>query len=157
MSVASSEPPGDFPMSMRVQAKDAAEALMPFGKGIADAARYYVAHLKTTERSCSAEQLVTELRAAKEKDGASARHLRDIKYRLAAFAKHFDGKPVAAISTRELEDFLDALVVAPITRNHYRSVVHGCHNFAVRRGYAIQIRWPQFRRRRNAITSRWES
>ena len=128
----------DFPMWLRVQAQDATKLLMPFGKSITDAAKFYAAHLKTTERSCSAEQLVTELRAAKEKGGASERHLRDIKHRLSRFAKYFNGKPVAAISTRELEDFLDGLLVAPMTRNHYRTVIHGAYNFAVRRGYAVE-------------------
>ena len=128
----------DFPMWLRVQAQEAVELLMPFGKGIADAAKFYAAHLSTTERSCSAEQLVGELLATAEKDGTGERHLSDIRTRMGAFAKRFREKPVASISPREIEDWLDSLPFEPLTRNHYRAHVRAAFNFAKRRGYAVE-------------------
>src|SRR5262249_40835053 len=64
----------EFPTALRVMAQSAVERLKPFGKTISDAVDHFVAHLKASEKSCSAVQLVKELVAAKEKDGASQRH-----------------------------------------------------------------------------------
>ena len=85
----------EFPTALRIMAQDAMEALKPFGKTIKDAADFLVVHLKASERSCTAAQLVKELLKAKEADGVSLHHLRDLRYRLSVFAKTFDGKPVA--------------------------------------------------------------
>ena len=59
----------EFPERLRVMAQNAVERLRPFGKTIDDAVAHYVAHLKASEKSCTAVQLVKELLAAKEKDG----------------------------------------------------------------------------------------
>src|SRR6516162_1967489 len=58
----------EFPTALRVTAQNAVERLKPFGKTITDAVDHFVAHLKASERSCTALQLVKELVAAKEKD-----------------------------------------------------------------------------------------
>src|SRR5215475_4394707 len=50
----------EFPTALRVMAQNAAEQLKHYGKSIADAAQYYIAHLKASERSCTAVQLVKE-------------------------------------------------------------------------------------------------
>src|SRR6516165_9490219 len=128
----------EFPASWRVMAHEAMEALQPFGKNIRDAAAHYLAYLKATARSCSAEQLVEEMVKAKKADGLSKRHVDDLESRLSFFAAKFDGKPVAAISVAELDDWLRELPVAPSTRNHYRSVTIQAYNFAIARGYAVE-------------------
>ena len=128
----------EFPASWRVMAHEAMEALQPFGKNIRDAAAHYLAYLKATARSCSAEQLVEEMVKAKKADGLSKRHVDDLESRLSFFAAKFDGKPVAAISVAELDDWLRELPVAPSTRNHYRSVTIQAYNFAIKRGYAVE-------------------
>ena len=126
----------EFPTAIRVMAQNAVELLQPFGKTIMDAAQYYAAHLKASAKSCSAVQLVKELVAAKEHDGASARHLSDLRSRLNIFAKKFDGQPVATITSNEIDDWLRSLSVSAATRNHYRRLIVLAFNFAVRRGYA---------------------
>jgi hypothetical protein len=68
-------------------AQNATEQLKPFGRTIADAVQHYVAHLRASERSCTAEQLVKELLKAKEADGVGERHLKDIRSRLGQSAK----------------------------------------------------------------------
>jgi len=127
----------EFPSSWRVMAHEAMEALQPFGKNIRDAAAHYLAFLKATARSCSAEQLVKEMVKAKKADGLSKRHVDDLESRLSYFSAKFDGKPVAAISSAEIDDWLRELPVAPSTRNHYRSVTIQAYNFAIGRGYAV--------------------
>src|SRR5207253_3677354 len=61
----------EFPTAIRVMAQEAVEQLKPFGKTITDAVGHYVAHLKASERSCTATQLVEELLKAKKADGVS--------------------------------------------------------------------------------------
>jgi integrase len=126
----------EFPTALRVTAQNAVERLKPFGKTITDAVDHFVAHLKASERSCTALQLVKELVAAKEKDGASQRHLSDLRSRLNIFANKFDGQPVATITSAEIDDWLRSLNVSPVTRNHYRRLLVLAFNFAVKRGYA---------------------
>src|SRR6516164_8309623 len=126
----------EFPEKLRNIAQDAVEALKPFGKTITDAVDHYLVHLKASEKSCSAEQLVKELLKAKLADGVGERHLSDLDYRLGYFAEEFDGKLVAEITSAEIDDWLRSLEVGPQTRNHYRANVLQAFNFAVRHGYA---------------------
>jgi integrase len=126
----------EFPTAIRVQAQNAVERLLPFGKTITDAVDYYVAHLKASERSCTAAQLVKELLKAKEADGVGERHLSDLDYRLRYFAEKFDGKLVAEITSADIDDWLRSLSVGAQTRNHYRANVLQAFNFAMRHGYA---------------------
>ena len=128
----------EFPTALRVMAQEAVEQLQPFNKTIRDAIQHYVTYLKATARSCSAEQLVEEMLIAKEADGLSKRHVDDLESRLSYFSAKFDGKPVAAISSAEIDDWLRELRVAPATRNHYRSVAIQAYNFAIGRGYAVE-------------------
>ena len=125
----------EFPEKLRNMAQEAMEALKPFDKTITDAVKHYVAHLKASEKSCSAAQLVDELIAAKRKDGASQRHVDDLR-RLNIFAERFNGQPVATITSAEIDDWLRSLNVSPVTRNHYRRLIVLAYNFAVQRGYA---------------------
>jgi integrase len=126
----------EFPTALRIMAQNAVEQLKPFGKTITDAVEHYVAHLKASEKSCTAIQLVRELVVAKEMDGASRRHLDDLRSRLKIFAEKFDGQPVATITSAEIDDWLRSLNVSPVTRNHYRRLIVLAFNFAIQREYA---------------------
>jgi integrase len=127
----------EFPTKLRIMAQECSDVLRPFGKTIRDATAHYLAHLKASEKSCSAEQLVEELLEAKEADGAGERHLNTLRSRLGYFAEDFDGKLVATITSREIDDWLRSLDVGPRTRNHYRANILLAFNFAIRNGYAI--------------------
>ena len=116
-------------------AQDCADALRTFGKTIKDATDFFLAHLKASEKSCTAIHLVKELVAAKEKDGASVRHVNDLRVRLNRFAKKFDGQMVATITSGEIDDWLRSLNVSPVTRNNFRRLVVLMFNFAIGRGY----------------------
>lgn len=126
----------DFPERLRIMAQNAVERLQPFKKTIDDAVEHYVAHLEATERSCTAVELVKELIRAKERDGSSFVHLKDLRCRLNIFAAKFDGQPVATITNTAIDDWLRSLPVGPVTRNHYRRLIILAFNFAVRRKYA---------------------
>jgi integrase len=126
----------EFPTALRIMAQNAVEQLKPFGKTISEAVQHYVAHLRASEKSCTAVQLVKELVAAKESDGASQRHLDDLRSRLNIFAEKFNGQMVATITSAQIDDWLRSLGVSPVTRNHYRRLIVLAFNFAVQRGYA---------------------
>jgi integrase len=126
----------EFPTALRVMAQNAVEKLKPFGKTIDDAIAHYVAHLKASEKSCTAVQLVRELVKAKESDGASASHLRDIRCRLNVFAEKFDGQMVATITGPQIDSWLRSLPFSPFTRNRYRGLSVMAFNYAMRHGYA---------------------
>jgi integrase len=126
----------EFPAALRIMAQECSEALSAFGKTIRDATEHFVAHLKASEKSCTVVQLVRELVTAKERDGASARHVSDLRSRLNIFAEKFDGQAVATITTPEIDDWLRSLPVSPVTRNHYRRLIVLAFNFAMDRGYA---------------------
>jgi integrase len=121
---------------LREMAVECAERLAKFGKTLNDATDFLVAHLEAAGRSCTAEQLVKQLLAAKEKDSVSERHLRDIRNRLGRFAEHFDGKLIAEITEPEIEAWLHSLQVGAQTRNHYQAMARLAFNYAMRHRYA---------------------
>lgn len=126
----------EFPTALRVMAQECKDTLSEYGKTIKDATDFLIAHLKASAKSCTVVELVKELVAAKEKDGASQRHVDDLDSRLNIFAEKFNGQPVATIRTAEIDDWLRSLNVSPVTRNHYRRLIILAFNFAVDRGYA---------------------
>jgi integrase len=126
----------EFPTALRVMAQECKDALSKYGKTIKDATNFFIAHLKASENSCTAVELVKELVAAKKADGASRRHVDDLDSRLSIFAEKFDGQSVATITSAEIDDWLRSLNVSPVTRNHYRRLIVLAFNFAVQREYA---------------------
>jgi len=133
-----------FPERHRAEYLECAEALQPFGATIRDAVKYYIPHLQAMKRSCTAAQLVEELLQVKESDGASERYLADLRSRLNHFSDIFDGKPIAEITSREIDEWLRSLSeketgkrLSPITRNNFRRVLIVAFNFARARGYCL--------------------
>jgi integrase len=126
----------EFPTSLRVMAQACAEQLQYFGKTIADATAFFVAHLEASRKSCTAKEVVDKLIAAKSADGASKRYIEDLTSRLTRFAEKFDGQKVATITGAQIDDWLRSLNVSPVSRNNYRRVLIVMFNYATQRGYA---------------------
>lgn len=127
----------NIPSRLREMAKECAERLSAHGKTIADATDFFVSHLRATEKSCNASELVNELLAAKQADGASGRYLSDLKHRLKRFSDDSNGQVVATITSAQVDDWLRALAVAPVTRNNFRRVLIVAFNFAKGRDYCL--------------------
>src|SRR5215469_8251249 len=125
-----------FPSALRVMAQECDGELRKHGKTIRQATDFFIAYLTANEKSCTATELVKELLKAKKADGAGERHLRDLESRLAVFSEKFNGRMVATITSREIDDWLRSLPFRPLTRNHYRAKVVLAFNFAVRNGYS---------------------
>lgn len=122
---------------LREMAKECADRLSAHGKTIVDATDFFVSHLKATQKSCNASQLVNELLAAKQADGASGRYLSDLKHRLKRFSDDFNGQVIGTITSAQIDDWLRSLAVAPVTRNNFRRVLIVAFNYAKGRGYCL--------------------
>jgi integrase len=128
----------------RAEYLECSEVLQPFGASIREAVNFFLPHLKAMKRSCTAAQLVDELLKVKEADGASKRYLSDLHSRLMQFAEIFDGQPVAAITARQIDEWLRSLSdaetgkrLSPVTRNNFRRVLIVAFNFARDRNYCL--------------------
>jgi integrase len=146
LSGRTSGPPAcrSFNDRQRAEYLECAEKLQPFGVTIRDAVNFYVPHLRALKRTCSAAELVNELLRVKEADGASERYLSDLRSRLTQFAESFDGKPVAEITSPQIDEWLRSLSdrqtgkrLSPVTRNNFRRVLIVAFNFAKGRGYCV--------------------
>lgn len=133
-----------FTENQRAECLECAEQLSPFGKTLRDAVAFYLPHLRSTNRSCTVSELVTELLNDKKVDGLSKRYVSDLRSRLGQFATHFDGKSVAEITATEVDQWLRSLSdaqngkpLAGTTRNNFRRVLIVAFNFARDRGYCV--------------------
>ncbi|HEY8650291.1 MAG TPA: hypothetical protein VIL70_05195, partial [Chthoniobacterales bacterium] len=126
----------EFSSRLREMAQECAERLSAYGKTLADATDFLVAHLKASEKSCTAAALVEQLIATKKADGVSKRYLEDLRSRLNRFVQEFDGQMVATITSAQIDNWLRALQVSPTTRNNFRRVLCTMWSFALQRGYA---------------------
>ncbi|MSU70273.1 MAG: hypothetical protein EXS39_05785, partial [Opitutaceae bacterium] len=86
-----------MPEQLRVDAVACAEKLKPYGKTTVDATDHYLAYLADISRTCSVSALITEFNAAKQRDGASERYLKDLRNRLDTFAVDFGALKVGEI------------------------------------------------------------
>jgi integrase len=79
-------------------------------------------------------EVVTELLAAKGKDGLSAEYLRQLKMALNTFAGKFGG-PIDEIRGSAIDEWLRKQDWAPRTRNNMRNSIQTLFNYAVARRY----------------------
>jgi integrase len=127
----------EFPSWLRVMADECNVRLEPHGKTLKDATDHFIAFLDASAKSGTVAEIVAELLKAKETDGASPRHLRDLRDRLTRFGQSFGEQNAATVSTAQIDDWLRALELSPQSRNNYRTVINNLFNFAVSRGYAV--------------------
>lgn len=128
----------------RAEYLECSELLKPFNASIRDAVQFYLPHLQASKRTCTATELVKELVAAKQADGASRRYLGDLRSRLTQFSNSCNGKAVAEITSTDIDHWLRNLSdsatgrrLASTTRNNFRRVLIVAFNFARDRGYCI--------------------
>jgi integrase len=133
-----------FDEKQRAEYLECRDQLRPFKVTLRDAVKFYLPYLQATNRTCTAAQLTEELVKVKKSDGASHRYIGDLQSRLKQFAKSFDGKPVAEITSTDIDNWLRSLsdsdtgkLLAATTRNNFRRVLMVAFNFARDRGYCV--------------------
>lgn len=122
---------------LRVEAIECADRLKVFGKGLRDATDFYLAHLRSIENSRSVKDVVAEFMATKDEDESSARYVGDLRARLNRFSETFGEQVVAALTPKQISDWLRGLGVAPLTRNTFRLRLAALFAFARRSGYLL--------------------
>src|SRR5262249_43536437 len=110
----------NFPSELRVMAQQGARQLAEYKKTISDAVEFYRKHLEATERSVPRAGAPGELIENRRAAGASERYCNDLRVRLARFCNSFPDRTLADISTAQVDTWLAALNLAPLTRNTFR-------------------------------------
>ena len=105
------------------------------GVNIAEAVDAFIARSSAFTRSVPIESAIDEFLEIRAGEGKSPVHLKDLRLRLAAFARDFEQRLVASITTKEIDAWLAGLALAPQTRTNYRRALHNVFNFARHRGY----------------------
>jgi integrase len=99
-----------------------------------EACSYYMRkHPRHLPRRTVAE-VVNELLAEKQRQGASKPYLADLRYRCGKFAAAFQ-VPIATANANEIRDFLAALKLSPRSHNNFVRSLITLFEFAKRRGY----------------------
>jgi integrase len=126
-----------FTGAQRADALHALQELAQFkGATLTDAAKHFADFLRRTERTVPVAELVAMFLEAKKADGRAPRYLSDLRVRLGDFAKSFGDKLTAAVTTRDLDEWIHGLPVGPQSRVNYRRVLNVLFNFACARELA---------------------
>lgn len=132
---------GDFTDAERkavIRSRELAESFTAAGvKGFTlDAAlTFYAEHLHLRRRSVKVLAAYDEFVETREKEGASASHLRDFTYRLQRFAKKHAKRLVAEITTKDVDAWIFGLKNAPQSKDKHRRLLHNFLAYCSGRGY----------------------
>jgi integrase len=131
-----------FTELQRAEFLECSKLLEPFGANLREATNFYVSHLKAVKRSSTVKETVDEMLKIQKGAGASPRHVANLRSRLGQFSSTFDGKQIAQITVRDIDEWLLNLSnsetgkpLSPTTRNNFRRVLVSMFNFARDRGY----------------------
>jgi integrase len=119
----------------RLDTAKAKALLDPHGATVREAAQFFADYLSRTAKSATITELRDQFIEAKRADGRGSRYLGDLRSRLGRFSEDYAETKVAAITGPEVDDWLRALPLSPVSRNNFRTVLHGLFAFAVARGY----------------------
>jgi integrase len=105
------------------------------GFSVEDAVEFYGKHFESLKHSTSVELAIEEFLSIREAEGKSRVHLKDLRLRLRVFSSSYGRRLVASITTREIDQWLGGLALAPQTRVNHRQVLCNFFGFACQRGY----------------------
>jgi hypothetical protein len=123
-----------FGVQVDSAASEYAEALKVLGKRatVLEAVRHFARTLSVVVIERTLQEVVDELIQTREKDGASVRHIDDLRSRLDCFAGAVQCK-MGEVSAARIQDFLLSLDLAPRTVNNFRTGISNLMTFAMRR------------------------
>ncbi len=123
---------------LHVMAVECSERLKPYGQTIAGATEFYIRHADAARRSCKIEELTAMMLNVKKADGKSASYLRSMTAIFNRFNKSFAGRLVSEINAAEIDDWLRAIPLEPLTRNNHRRVLFTLFKYARLRRYCTE-------------------
>jgi integrase len=97
---------------------------------------FYADHLHLRRRSVNILKAYDEFVETRDKEGASASHLRDFTYRLQRFAKKHAKRLVAEITTKDVDAWLFGLKHSAQSRDKHRRLLHNFFGYCTGRDYA---------------------
>ncbi len=125
--------PSGTPLEIAVMQFTEAAKLLD-GLSLIEAAKFYLRHHPRHLPSRTVGQVVEEMLAAKEAEGLSADHVRDMRGRLRKFADHVHA-PIAMVLEPELQAYIAGVEGCGRTKNNVRKHLKNLFHFAQRRGY----------------------
>jgi integrase len=120
---------------LRGEAVEADRLLAPYGVSILELARQYVLKMEQSQRSETVNNAVAQLLTAKVGDGLRRRYVLDLRSRLHRFAADFGTRKCSDITPAEIDRWLRALALAPLTRNTFRMRLSVLFQFAKQQGW----------------------
>ena len=126
------EPTG---VALELAAAEFAEAKARLGKrSLAEAVNFFLRHCPASMPSKTVTEVVNELVAAKEADGASEIYLKDLNFRLGKLKERFHTQ-ITDLTAGDLNVFLRELKGSGRGRNNYRNAIGTLIKFAETSGY----------------------
>lgn len=124
----------------RIDAEAGLALLARHGATIREAAEFYVRNIHVIQAAKTAPEVTQELIESKRTKGKAERYVRDLRNRLEAFSGNpdFADRALHTINAPEIDAWLTALPISPVTQNNYRRVLGVLFNFAVKRRYALR-------------------
>jgi len=119
-------------------AKDAAwavKALKPYNATLRDVVADYIQRRQSAEKSSLIDEAIDEFIDMKKAAGKSVRYIGDLRYKLHKFADDHGGLLLSEITPMTLDQWLEGLGVAPVTRNGFRRVLAVFFEWGGKRGY----------------------
>jgi len=115
---------------------EAAECYRLLGEegSLLDAVRHYREYLEQANRSLPVAELYQEFIAAKQQDGLSAQYIIDLRVKLRRFVAEYRDRLACTLTAIELESWLRALKIGPVSRESYRRNISVMLEFGRRRG-----------------------
>lgn len=123
---------------LRADAARAAEILKDTGASLVDAARFFRKHHDATQNGIPVADAVTRYLKSREKAIKNPVHAKTLKSRLELFATSAAQRTSAAITSDDVETFLDGLPYEPRTRSHFWSHLRSLFAFCVKKGLATR-------------------
>jgi integrase len=121
---------------LRADAVRAAEILKDCGASLTDAARFYKKAHDSTKNGIPIADAVTRYLESRKGAIKNAVHANTLRARLELFAASAGERTSAAITSEDVETFLDGLPFEPRTRSHFWGHLRSLFTFCLRRGLA---------------------
>ncbi len=110
--------------------------LAKYGWTIQKAVRFALQHLKAQANGVTLTEAINALTAQKVAEGTSEQYRKDFQNRLGRLSSAFPEKQISSITTEDLDEFLNGLVVSAGTRNTFRRDIRTLWSFAEKRNWA---------------------